>query len=136
MAGAGPVLTGALCMGVSVGAPVLIYYATGRWLPAMVDRIAERRKVRRAQQRPEGPSIETAVANLRRLRRQVQAADERNHVRHVALLQAYDTTLIRVCGYVDVEAPLAVATGSERPFARLVTESALEDAGIDLDPPR
>jgi hypothetical protein len=104
-------------------------------LPALIGAIVERRKVRRAQQQPAGPAIEAAVADLRRLRREVRAGCQPNHVRHVALLAAYDSTLIRVCRYVEVDAPLAVAVGSERPFARLVTESALEEAGIALDPP-
>jgi hypothetical protein len=38
---------------------------------------------------------------------------------------------------VGVDAPLACAVGTEdRAFARLLTEAALEDAGISLDPPQ
>lgn len=135
MAGGSPVLTGVLFVTVLIGAPVLFYWVAMRWLPALIGAIVERRKVRRAQQQPAGPAIEAAVADLRRLRREVRAGCQPNHVRHVALLAAYDSTLIRVCRYVEVDAPLAVAVGSERPFARLVTESALEEAGIALDPP-
>ncbi len=135
MAGGSPALTGILFVAVLVVAPVLLYLVTARWLPALVDNIAERRKVRRAQQQPAEPAIESAVADLRRLRREVCAGRQPNHVRHVALLAAYDSTLIRVCRYVEVDSPLTVAVGSDRPYARLVTESALEDAGIVLDPP-
>jgi len=134
MAGGSPVLTGSLFVAVLVGAPVLLYLVA-RWLPALIDNIAERRKVRRAQQQPAGPAIESAVADLRRLRREVCEGRQPNHVRHVALLAAYDSTLIRVCRYVEVDSPLSGAVGSDRPYARLVTESALEDAGIVLDPP-
>jgi hypothetical protein len=40
-----------------------------------------------------------------------------------------------VCRCIEVDAPLAAAVGSDRPYARLITECALEDAGIVLDPP-
>jgi hypothetical protein len=135
MAGGSPVLTGILFLCVLTVVPVLLYWLTARCLPALVDRLAERRKIRRAREQPAGPAIEAAVADLRRLRREVREGRQPNHVRHVALLQAYDSTLIRVCSYIEVEAPLAVAVGSDRPYARLVTESVLEDAGIVLDPP-
>lgn len=135
MAGGSPVLTGVLFVTTLIGAPVLLYWVAMRWLPALIGAVVERRKIRRAEQQPAGPAIEAAVADLRRLRREVRAGCQPNHVRHVALLAAYDSTLIRVCRYVEVDAPLAVAVGSERPFARLVTESALEEAGIALDPP-
>jgi hypothetical protein len=135
MAGGSPVLTGVLFVAVLIGAPVLLYWVALRLLPAVIGTVAERRKVRRARQQPAGPTIESAVADLRRLRREVKAGCQPNHVRHVALLAAYDSTLIRVCRYVEVDAPLEAAEGSDRPFARLMTESALENAGIVLDPP-
>jgi hypothetical protein len=135
MAGGSPVLTGVLFVAVLIGAPVLLYWTGVRWLPALIDNVAERRKIKRAQQRPAGQAIEAAVADLRRLRREVRAGCQPNHVRHVALLAAYDSTLIRVCRYIEVDAPLADAVGSDRPFARLITESAIEEAGIVLDPP-
>jgi hypothetical protein len=53
----------------------------------------------------------------------------------VALFGAYDETLLEACAMVGVDAPLATATGPDRAFARLLTEAALEDAGIALDPP-
>jgi hypothetical protein len=135
MAGGSPVLTGILFVSVLTVAPVLLYWLTARWLPALVEYVAERRKVRRAKLEPAGPAIESAVADLRRLRREVREGQQPNHVRHVALLAAYDSTLIRVCRCIEVDAPLAAAVGSDRPYARLITECALEDAGIVLDPP-
>jgi hypothetical protein len=51
------------------------------------------------------------------------------------LLSAYDQTLVQACGIVGVDAPLAETTDAERPFARLLTEAQLEEAGIALDPP-
>ena len=56
-------------------------------------------------------------------------------VRHLALLSAYDQTLVQACDIVGVDAPLDGATEAERPFARLLTEAQLEEAGIALDPP-
>jgi hypothetical protein len=53
----------------------------------------------------------------------------------VALETAYDDTLLECCRLVEVDTPLAAAEGHDRPFARLLTEAALEDAGIALDPP-
>jgi hypothetical protein len=40
-----------------------------------------------------------------------------------------------VCRIVGLESPLVGAEAGERPFARLQTEAALEQAGIRLDPP-
>ena len=42
---------------------------------------------------------------------------------------------MQACDIVGVAAPLDRATESERPFARLLTEAQLEEAGIALDPP-
>ncbi|MGH3585345.1 MAG: hypothetical protein ACRDQ0_03390, partial [Pseudonocardia sp.] len=56
-------------------------------------------------------------------------------VRTVALQSAYDETLLEACAMVGVEAPLAGARPADRAFARLLTEAALERAGIALDPP-
>lgn len=123
-----------LSLAVVVGTPVLLYLVGCRLLPAVVGGLTEWHRKRRARQRPARPSVESAVVNLRRLRRELRAGQQPNHVRHVALQQAYDATLIQVCGYVEVDAPLAVAVGGDRPFARLVTESALEQAGVALDP--
>jgi hypothetical protein len=56
-------------------------------------------------------------------------------VRRVAVLAAYDDALLDVCRLVEVDAPLATAVGHDRAFARLLTEAAVEDAGIPLDLP-
>ena len=135
MAGQSPVLTGILLYIAIAVAPTLIFWVALRLLPAGIDRMAERRKVKRARLRPEGASIECAVANLRRLRREVQGRDQPNQVRRLAVLAAYDTTLLEVCSRVGVDAPLRTAVGSDRAFARLITEAALEQAGVALDPP-
>jgi hypothetical protein len=115
MAGQSPVLTGILLYIAIAVAPTLIFWVALRLLPAGIDRVAERRKVKRARLRPEGASIECAVANLRRLRREVQGRDQPSRV--------------------GVDAPLRTAVGSDRAFARLITEAALEQAGVALDPP-
>ena len=74
------------------------------------------------------------MGNLRRLRREVRGRAP-TQVRRLALLAAYDDTLIEACRIVGVDAPLAEADPSERHFARLLTEAELEEAGIALDPP-
>jgi hypothetical protein len=126
-----PVLLGLLLyVGIAV-APTVILWLGLRALPAVVISICERR---RTADRSTGPSLESVVANLRRLRRQVRDGRQPTQVRTVALLAAYDETLLEACEMVRVAAPLAAATGSDRRFARLLTEAALEDAGIALDP--
>jgi hypothetical protein len=135
MAGDRPVLTGIVLYVLIAVAPTVLFWVALRLLPAAVNRISERRKVRRARERPAGPTIEAAVSNLRRLRRDVRDRQQPNRVRHLALLEAYDATLIEVCRCVDVDAPLATAAAPDRAFARLLTEAALEEAGIALDPP-
>jgi hypothetical protein len=75
------------------------------------------------------------VANLRRLRREVCRGCYRTQVRRIAVQAAYDDTLLECCRIVDIDAPLATADAEDRPFARLLTEAALENAGIALDPP-
>lgn len=135
MAGHSPVLTGILLYLVIAAAPTLIFWVLLRVLPFAVERFCERRKVRRAALRPDGPTIECAVANLRRLRRDVRGGVQPNQVRQLALLAAYDETLLQVCRRVGVDAPLRTAVGEDRAFARLLTEAALEAAGVALDPP-
>jgi hypothetical protein len=90
--------------------------------------------LRLQRRRPVTPSLESVVGNLRRLRREVRGRPP-TQVRHLALLAAYDDTLMQACRIVGVDAPLTEATESDRPFARLLTEAQLEDAGIALDPP-
>jgi hypothetical protein len=133
MAGDRPVLMGLLLYVLVAAAPTVLFWAALRLLPAAVTTWTERRRKRRHL--PTGPALESVVANLRRLRREVCCGVQRNQVRRTALQAAYDETLLECCRLVDVDAPLAAAAGRERAFARLQTEAALEDAGIALDPP-
>jgi hypothetical protein len=132
MAGDRPVLLGLLLYLFVAAAPTVVFWAALRLLPAAVTTWVERR---RRRQLPAGPDLGSVVANLRRLRREVRCGAPRTQVRRVALQAAYDDTLLECCRLVDVDAPLATAEGRERAFARLLTEAALEDAGIALDPP-
>jgi hypothetical protein len=132
MAGDRPVLLGLLLYILVAATPTVLFWAVLRLLPAAVTACVERRR-RRAV--PAGPALESVVANLRRLRREVCCGGYRTQVRRVALQAAYDDTLVECCRLVDVDPPLAAADGRERAFARLLTEAALEDAGIALDPP-
>jgi hypothetical protein len=132
MAGDRPVLLGLLLYLLVAATPTVLFWAALRLFPAAVTAWAERR---RRRELPAGPALESVVANLRRLRREVCCGAYRTQVRRVALQAAYDDTLVECCRLVDVDAPLAVADARERPFARLLTEAALENAGIALDPP-
>jgi len=111
--------------------PTLMVWSAVRWLPPAIGHVLDLRLQRR---RPTGPTLESVVGNLRRLRREVRGKHP-TQVRHLALLSAYDQTLLQACGIVGVAAPLDGATEAERPFARLLTEAQLEEAGIALDPP-
>lgn len=115
-------------------APTLLLWAALRLFPAASATVRERRRTRRPA--PSGPALESVVRNLRRLRRKVRGPTPPTRVRQLALLAAYDETLLEACGLVGVDAALAAApAGPDRAFARLLTEAALEDAGIALDPP-
>jgi hypothetical protein len=127
-----PVLVGLLLYVAIAVAPTVVVWLGVRILPAAVTSFWERR--RRADL-PAGPCLESVVGNLRRLHRQVRDCRPPTMVRTVALLAAYDETLLEACAMVGVDAPLAAATGRDRAFARLLTEAALENAGIALDPP-
>ena len=131
MPGDGSVLIHLLLYAVVAVAPTLLLLAAVRWLPAAVGHVLDLRLQRR---RPPGPTLESVVGNLRRLRREV-CGKHPTQVRHLALLSAYDDTLVQACRIVGVDAPLAEASDTERPFARLLTEAQLEEAGIALDPP-
>lgn len=132
MAGDRSALLGLLLYLVIAVAPTLVFWFALRVLPAAVSAVVERRR-----RPPPGPSLERVVADLRRLRREVRGAPQRTRVRQVALVSAYDDVLLQVCGVVGVDAPpLATATGGDRALARLLTEAAVEQAGIALDPPR
>jgi hypothetical protein len=132
MAGDRPALLGLLLYLLVAVAPTLILWVALRLLPAAATAVHERR---RGSRLPPGPTLEDQVTNLRRLRREVCARAQPNQVRRVAVQAAYDDTLLAVCALVDVDAPLGAAAGPDRPFARLQTEAALEDAGIVIDPP-
>ena len=131
MAGDHPALLGLLLYLVIAVAPTLLFWVALRGLPAALTAFGERR----VRPLPAGPTVESQVANLRRLRRNVRARTAPTRVRRVALQAAYDETLLAVCDLVDVDAPLRAAAGRDRAFARLQTEAALEGAGIVIDPP-
>ncbi|MFC4947007.1 hypothetical protein [Pseudonocardia sp. GCM10023141] len=134
MAGDRPVLLGLLLYVFVAATPTLLFWLALRLLPAALDALQDRRTARR---QPPGPSLETVVADLRRLRREVRAARQPSQVRRLAVTAAYDVILLDACRLVGVDAPLADATvtDADRAFARLLTEAALEDAGVALDPP-
>jgi hypothetical protein len=132
MAGDRPVLLGLFLYFFLAATPTLVFWAALRLLPAAATRLSERR---RARDLPPGPCLESVVADLRRLRSEVRGRPQPTQVRRVALQDAYDDTLLEACRLVDVDAPLAAAVGTDRAFARLLTEAAIEDAGIALDPP-
>lgn len=125
-----PVLLGLLLYVAIAVAPPLILWVVLRVLPAAVIAICERRRAGQVTR----PALECVVANLRRLRRQVRHGHHGTRVRTVALLAAYDETLLEACEMVGVDAALAGSACADRAFARLLTEAALEDAGIALDP--
>lgn len=132
MAGDRPALLGLLIYLLVAAAPTLLFWLGLRLFPAALDRLADRRKRRSL---PPGPTLQSAVANLRRLRREVCDRPQATQVRRLALFAAYDDTLIDVCRIVGVDPPLDGAPAADRDLARLLTEAALEDAGVALDPP-
>jgi hypothetical protein len=129
--GDGSVILDLLIYALVAATPTLMVWVAVRWLPPAIGYVLDLRLQRR---RPPGPTLESVVGHLRRLRREVRGKHP-TQVRHLALLSAYDDTLLQACKIVGVDAPLTAATESERPFARLLTEAQLEDAGIALDPP-
>jgi hypothetical protein len=130
--GSRPVVEGLLLyIAIAVTLTVIVWLGV-RLLPAVVTSFLERR---RGTDLPVGPCLESVVANLRRLHRKVRDCRPPTRVRTVALLAAYDDTLLEACAMVGVDAPLATASASDRAFARMLTEAALENAGIALDPP-
>ncbi len=131
MPGDGSVVLDLLIYALVAAAPTLLVWVAVRWLPLVIGLLLDLRLRRR---RPPGPSLESVVGNLRRLRREVRGRPP-TQVRHLALLSAYDDTLLQACRIVGVDAPLTGASEAERPFARLLTEAQLEEAGIALDPP-
>jgi hypothetical protein len=129
--GDGSVVLELLIYALVAATPTLLVWVAVRWLPPVIGHLLD---LRLQHRRRSGPSLETVVGHLRRLRREVRGKHA-TQVRHLALLSAYDQTLVQACGIVGVDAPLAEATDAERPFARLLTEAQLEEAGIALDPP-
>jgi hypothetical protein len=130
--GNGSVLVGLLLYILVAATPTLLVWVAVRLIPAAIARFLD---LRAQRGRPPGPSLELVVGNLRRLRREVRGRPP-TQVRHLALLAAYDDTLIQACRLVGVDAPLSAAmSDAERPFARLIAEAQLEEAGIALDPP-
>lgn len=127
-----PALVGLMLYLLVAASPTLAFWLTVRVIPAAVSSVLERRRSRRL---PPGPPLERVVADLRRLRRGVRGPSQPTQVRRLALLAAYDEALLEVCRVVGVDAPLADAAGADRAFARLLTEAAVEAAGIALDPP-
>ncbi len=130
--GSRPVVEGLLLYVAIAVAPTVVIGLCMRVLPAAVTSFWERR---RRPGPPAGRCLESVVADLRRLRRQVRGCRPPTMVRTVALLGAYDDTLLEACAMVGVDAPLASAAACDRAFARMLTEAALENAGIALDPP-
>ena len=111
MAGDRPVLLGLGLYLLVAATPTVLFWAALRLLPAAVTAWVERRRRRDA---PEGPALESAVANLRRLRREVCCGCYRSQVRRVAVEAAYDDTLLECCRLVAVDAPLATADARDR----------------------
>ncbi|NMH98587.1 hypothetical protein [Pseudonocardia acidicola] len=111
--------------------PTLLFWAALR-----VSAVVAARRARRLA--PVGPSLESLVADLRRLRREMCGPPPRTRLRRVALFAAYDDVLTDVCRVIGVDAAPLVETaegGTERAFARLLVEADVEAAGIALDPP-
>ncbi len=134
VAGDRSALVGLILYLIVAAAPALVFWIALRLIPAAATALDDRRRARRIDT---GPPLQKVVGDLRRLRREIRGTPQRTQVRRVALLAAYDDALLEVCTIAGVDAPpLAAAAGSERAFARLLTEAALEQAGIALDPPR
>lgn len=118
-------------------APTLVVWAVARLLPVLLGLPERLRGRRRAGPlRANGQSFESLVADLHRLRRAVRGRPPTTRVRRVALMAAYDDVLSDLCLAVGVSRPpLCEVPERERPFARLQTEAAIEQAGVVLDPP-
>lgn len=112
--------------------PTVFVWVAVRWIPPAFEWVMEQTARRRKQ--PPRPSLESVVGHVRRLRREMRC-EPANRTRRVAILEAYDRTLLELCGIVGVDAPLADADATDRDFARLLTEAQVEEAGIALDPP-
>lgn len=143
MAADGSVLTGVLLFAAIAFGPALALWVLLR-VPRMARHAWERLRPEPAP-RPAGVPLESLVADLRRLHREVCGAPPPTRVRRTALLAAYDDVLLDVCRVIEIpDPPLrdAVAAGGtagaldpDRGLARLRAEAAVQEAGIALDPP-
>ena len=143
MAADGSVLTGVLLFAAIAFGPAVALWALLR-VPRLA-RLAWERMRPDPPPRPAGLPLETLVADLRRLHREVCGRPPATRVRRTALLAAYDDVLLSVCRAIDVPDPplrRAVAAGGtegamdpDRGLARLQAEAAIQEAGIALDPP-
>lgn len=131
MAGDHAVLLGLLLYLLVAATPTVLVWVAVRWLPAAFGWAIDLRLRRRPTV---GPNLESTVGHLRRLRRELRCLAP-SQTRRLALLAAYDETLLTACRIVGVNAPLFDAPSADRHFARLLTEAQLEEAGIALDPP-
>jgi hypothetical protein len=133
----GPFLLGLAIYVIAAASPIVMIWVLVRVIPAAVDRVTDAVARRNPPDRDRiSPlPLELVVSQLRRLRRELRDAPPTTIVRAHALAAAYDDVLLDACHLVGVDAPLADADEAERPFARLLTEAALEAAGIALDPP-
>ncbi|GEL19562.1 hypothetical protein [Pseudonocardia asaccharolytica] len=126
-----------LWLGVLVYVSITVVPTILFWAALRVPSVVAAWRLRRAPA-PAGPPLESLVADLRRLRRELRGSRQRTRLRRIALRSAYDDVLADVCQAVGVDAgPLAATaeTSSERAFARLLAEAGVEAAGIALDPP-
>jgi hypothetical protein len=133
-----PVVLGVLTYVAVAVAPTLLIWAVARGLPVLLGLPELLRRLCRRAAPPcaSGQSFESRVGDLHRLRREVRGREPTTRVRRVALLAAYDDVLHDLCRAVGVaRPPLAEVPERERPFARLQTEAAIEEAGVVLDPP-
>jgi hypothetical protein len=105
MAGERPVLLGLLRYFLIAAAPTLLFWAALRVLPAVAGAVGERRRRRDASSRSALAATDVIEAQVANLRR------------------------------LRRDAPIVHGSGGDRAFARLITEAALEGAGIALDPP-
>jgi hypothetical protein len=83
---------------------------------------------------PDGMPIERIAADLRRIRRQARRpVAGMPMARRVAIVAAYEETLLDACRALDVPTELDRITDAlERESERLRTEAELERAGVDL----
>ncbi|MFR9801665.1 hypothetical protein ACL02T_05080 [Pseudonocardia sp. RS010] len=132
-----PIVLGVLTYALVAVAPTLLLWVVARFLPLLLGLPEQLRALFRRPGPPAaGPSFESLVADLHRLRREVRGRQPTTHVRRVALMAAYDDVLHDLCRAVGVaRPPLSDVPERERPFARLQTEAAIEAAGVVLDPP-